>query len=284
VEMMNWLDRLERKYRRYAIPNLMSYIVGITGVVYVVAYILDLSGAFLERLELYPSEVLQGEIWRLVTYIFIPPSASPIFIAFVLYFYYIIGASLEHEWGSFRFNLYYILGMIGTTMAVLFTGGPGTSTYLNLSLFLAFAYIYPDYQILLFFILPIKVKYLAWINWFFIITTIITAPLPDKVAAIVSIINYLIFFGKDIVTGMHSRNRAYNNKRKFKSKTQVKTISHKCTVCGITPEVDPKMDFRYCPECDGLKCYCKEHIKNHEHIKKEEVMGKIIEFPKSNNE
>lgn len=266
---MNFIDKLERKYHKYAIQNLMTYIVGITGFVYLVSNFLDTSGTFIEKLILYPEAIMRGEIWRLITYIFIPPASSPIFVIFALYFYYIIGTSLEHAWGSFRFNLYYLLGMIGTTIAALITGY-GTPLYLNLSLFLAFAYIYPNYEVLLFFILPIKIKYLAYINWGFIVVTIITQPLPDKAAAIASLVNYFIFFGKDIFIHAKIRNHAHKNKKDFKSKViELRPLQHKCTVCGITPEDDPNMEFRYCSECDGLKCYCMNHIKNHEHIKDE---------------
>lgn len=263
---MNWIDKLEKRFNRYAIPNLMLYIVSITGFVYLVSNLLDQSGIFLDKLTLYPEAIMRGEVWRLITYIFIPPASSPIFIVFILYFYYIIGISLEHEWGSFRFNLYYLLGMVGTTIAALITGS-ATSVYLNLSLFLAFAYIYPNFEMLLFFILPIKVKYLAYFEWVFIIITIVTQPIPYKAAAIASLINYFIFFGNDIFKNARNKNIAYNSKNKFKSKIDIKPLSHKCTVCGITPEDDPNMEFRYCSECEGLKCYCMNHIKNHKHIK-----------------
>ncbi|QCX32902.1 rhomboid family intramembrane serine protease [Caloramator sp. E03] len=263
---MSWIDKLERKFNKYAIPNLMLYIVSITGFVYLVSYFLDQSGTFLDKLTLYPDAIIRGEVWRLITYIFIPPASSPIFIIFILYFYYIIGISLEHEWGSFRFNLYYLLGMAGTTIAALITGY-ATYVYLNLSLFLAFAYIYPNFEMLLFFIIPVKVKYLAYFEWIFIIITLVTQPIPYKAAAIASLINYFIFFGKDIFESSRNKNIAYNNKTKFKSKMDIKPLSHKCTVCGITPEDDPNMEFRYCSECEGLKCYCMNHIKNHEHIK-----------------
>ncbi|MCX7884319.1 MAG: rhomboid family intramembrane serine protease [Caloramator sp.] len=263
---MNWIDQLEKKYRKYAIPNLMTYIVGITGLVYLISNFLDPTGNFIEKIALYPSAVMKGEIWRLITYIFIPPSSSPVFIIFALYFYYLIGTTLEHEWGSFRFNLYYILGMIGATVAALITGY-ADNIYLNLSLFLAFAYIYPDFEILLFFILPIKIKYLAYINWFFIIFGILFGSISSKAAAIASLINYFIFFGKDIFIDLKHKNHAYNKKKSFKEKAKVIPLTRKCTICGITPEEDPNMEFRFCSECEGLHCYCMNHIKNHEHIK-----------------
>lgn len=259
---MNWLDKLERKYGRFSIKNLMTYIISLNALVYMLTYVLKLP---VDNLILYPELVLKGEVWRLITYIFIPPSASLFWIIFVLYFYYMIGNSLEHEWGSFKFNIYYFMGMLGTTIAAFISGSGTTATYLNLSLFLAFAYIYPNYEILLFFILPIKVKYLAWLNWIFIGFTIIFQPLPLKLAAIVSIINYFVFFGKDMVTGAKNRKYVYENRKRFKYSVPKNASIHKCTVCGITEKDNPNMEFRYCSKCEGDYEYCMEHLHNHQH-------------------
>lgn len=215
---MKWIDKLERKFGRYAIKNLMTYIVILNAVVYMFMMIPGVN--IIDKLMLDPSLVLKGEIWRLVTYIFIPPSASPIFIVFVLYFYYIIGSNLENEWGSFRFNLYYFLGMIGTTIAAFITKGGATPTYINLSLFLAFAHLYPDFQVMLFFILPIKVKYLAWLDWIVIAYSVIFEPVPYKVAAVVSVINFLIFFGPDVVDGIKLKRQVRQNRKRFFSEIE----------------------------------------------------------------
>lgn len=215
---MKWIDKLERKFGRYAIKNLMTYIVILNAVVYMFMMIPGVN--IVDKLMLDPSLVLKGEIWRLVTYIFIPPSASPIFIVFVLYFYYIIGSNLENEWGSFRFNLYYFLGMIGTTIAAFITKGGATPTYINLSLFLAFAHLYPDFQVMLFFILPIKVKYLAWLDWIVIAYSVIFEPVPYKVAAVVSVINFLIFFGPDVVDGIKLKRQVRQNRKRFFSEIE----------------------------------------------------------------
>ncbi|MEC9487937.1 MAG: rhomboid family intramembrane serine protease [Halanaerobium sp.] len=264
---MKWIGRLERRFGKYAIPNLMSYIVGLNFVVYLLTYF-EPTGRVLSYLVLRPSLVLKGEIWRLFTYIFIPPRTSPIFIIFVLYFYYLIGSSLENQWGTFRFNLYYLLGYLGTTIGAFISGGSTTPIYLNLSLFLAFARLYPDFQILLFFIIPLKVKYLAYINAFFIVWAIIGEPLPIKIAALVAIANYLIFFGRDIVEDLTRRKKVSENRRRFERgiKKEGEPI-HRCTVCGITEQDAPEMEFRYCTGCDGYHEYCMEHLHNHEHIK-----------------
>lgn len=263
---MNWLDRLERKFGRFAIKNLMTYIIGLNGFVFLLIILLN-NPYFVAKLWLDPDLVLKGEVWRLVTYIFIPPTTSVLWIIFILYFYYMIGSALEHEWGSFRFNVYYFLGMIATTIAAFITGSGTTGVFINLSLFLAFAKIYPDYEILIFFVLPVKMKYLAYLNWFYIGYTVITQPITLKIAAIVSIINYFIFFGKDIITRGKVKRNVINNRVNFhNNKPKIKTM-HKCEVCGITEADDPQMEFRYCSKCEGYHEYCINHLHNHEHIK-----------------
>ncbi len=215
---MKWIDRLERKFGRYAIKNLMTYIVILNAVVYMLMMIPGTN--LLSKFVLEPSLVLKGEIWRLITYIFIPPSTSPIFIIFVLYFYYMIGSNLENEWGSFRFNLYYFLGMLGTTIATFITGGGATPLYINLSLFLAFAHLYPNFEVLLLFIIPIKVKYLALINWIVIAWSVIFEPVPYKIAAVVSVVNFLIFFGPDIVDNIKLKRQVRKNRKRFFSEIE----------------------------------------------------------------
>ncbi len=262
---MNLLDWLERKLGRYAIRQLMVYIIGINGLVYFLSFAHPESNA-ISKLALDPRLVMKGEVWRLFTYIFIPPATSILWIFFILYFYYIVGTGLEHAWGSFRFNIYYFAGMAATAAAAFIVGKGTTALYLNLSLFLAFAYVYPNYEILLFFFVPVKVKYLAWANWAFIAFTVLSAPLPAKAAAVVSVLNYFLFFGKDIVNATSS----YQRRRHFRSLSAVppKKSVHKCTICGMTENDDITMEFRYCSRCDGDYEYCMPHLKTHEHVKR----------------
>ena len=211
---MKWLDKLERKFGRYAIRNLMMYIIALNMAVYLIM-LTDRTGWVIRKLMLIPSLVLKGEIWRLLTYIFIPPESSMVFIFFVLYFYYLIGTSLEQQWGSFKFNVYYLIGMLGTTIAAFITGKGATGVYLNLSLFLAFAYMYPNYEILLFFFIPVKVKYLGWLNIAFIAYAVLTEPLPGKAAALASIINFIVFFGRDFINFIKTKIQVHRNRKKF---------------------------------------------------------------------
>lgn len=264
---MKWLDRLERKFGHFAIKGLMTYIVGLNAIVFFLMRI-DTTGAFVNKLVLYPQRVLKGEVWRLITYVFIPPSTSPLWIIILLYFYYMVGNALEHEWGSFRFNIYYLVGMLGTTIAAFFTPWGTTAVYLNLSLFLAFARLFPDFELLLFFVLPVKVKYLAWLNWGLIAYTVVFGIIPDKIAAVVSIVNYFVFFGKDIVTRTKTSRKAYSNRKRFRSELPRNFTMHKCTICGITEKDNPHMEFRYCVDCEGDYEYCMDHLNSHEHVKK----------------
>ena len=216
---MQWLNKLERKYRKYAIKNLIVYIIVFNALI----YILDLvapAGLSIDSLVLYRDLVLQGELWRLITYIFIPPSTSPLWIIFVLYFYYLVGTGLEQAWGPFKFNLYYLLGMIGTTAAAFITGAGYTGVYLNLSLFLAFAFLFPDFQVLLFFILPVKVKYLAWLNWAMLAGVMIFQRLPHKLAALAAVLNYFLFFGPDLYRQLRLKNKIWHNRKRFFSEVR----------------------------------------------------------------
>lgn len=210
---MKWLNKLERKFGRYAISNLMYYIIGITMAVYVVQYILNISLDY--YLAFIPSFIMRGQFWRIITFIFIPPASSIVMIAFVMYFYYMMGTTLEQEWGTFKFNIYYLFGMLGTIFAAFITGS-GTSVYLNLSLFLAFAYLFPNVEILLFFILPVKVKWIAYLDWIYFAFSLIFGTMSTRVAAIASLINFFIFFGDDFINYIKNQKRYGATRRNFK--------------------------------------------------------------------
>lgn len=210
---MNWLWKLEKQISKYAIKNLMYYIVALNGLAFVL-YML-FGSEFIARLYLVPGAVFSGEIWRLFTFIFIPPSFSLIWIIFALYFYYMIGSSLEHEWGEAKFNLYYLFGVIGTIAASFLTNSYGTATYLNLSLFLAFAHLFPDYQVMLFLMIPVKMKYLAYLNWAFFAYTIIIGPMSARIFAIVSLINFFIFFFRDFTGGVRHKKQVMDTRKNY---------------------------------------------------------------------
>ncbi|SHF12550.1 rhomboid family intramembrane serine protease [Alkalibacter saccharofermentans] len=210
---MNWLQKLERKISRFAIHNLMYYIVALTGLVFILS--MFFGSEFISRLYFFPAAIMRGEIWRVITFVFIPPSFSPIWIIFALYFYYMIGKTLEQQWGTARFNLYYLFGVAGTVVASLIAGTVGMPTYLNLSLFLAFAHLFPDFQVLLFLIIPVKMKYLAYLNWFFFGMTILTGSMSERVAAIVALANFFIFFYGDFTRGIKRRTSTNDTRTDF---------------------------------------------------------------------
>ncbi|NLP36225.1 MAG: rhomboid family intramembrane serine protease [Firmicutes bacterium] len=217
--MKAWLNRLERKYGRYAIKNLMFYLVIANAVVYVFRYF----GGNLQlynSLMLVPQLVLRGQIWRLLTFIAIPPSDSLIFIFFALYFYYLIGSNLEREWGSVKFNLFYLCGMVGTILASFITGHPATAYYLNLSLFLAFAHLYPDFQLMIYFILPVKIKYLGYLAWIYLGLVILTGAFALKLFASIPILTFLIFFGRDLQRNLQLKRQVRQNRKHFLSEVR----------------------------------------------------------------
>lgn len=271
--LLNWIDGLERKYKRFAIKGLIRYLVIGTAFVFAVMLLGGRNGeVVIEKLSLDISRIKNWEVWRLVTFIFIPPTKS-IFIVFVLYLLYMFGNSLERYWGSFRLTLYYLIGMLSAIAAAIITKGTGSSQFLNLSIFMAFAYLYPNFELLLFFILPVKVKYLAWLNVVFILFSIAFSSLGIKIAAVMSFMNFFVFFGKDIWdkwVSPHIRNFKKKQKRKkFKviAPQKPKSIEFvlKCSKCGKTSKEHPELIFAYCPRCGSDYVYCQEHLNNHDH-------------------
>ncbi len=182
---------------RFYISGLMKIIVfGMAGV-----FLLDLffsrSVTASDLLSFNKALILQGQVWRLVTFVFIPEGTSPIFIFFTLYFYYLIGTALENRWGSRRFNLYYLIGILGADLGGMLTGY-GTSHYLNLSLFLAFACLYPDFEILLFFVLPVKIKYIAYLDAAYLAYRLFFLSWAGRGSVLLSFLPFFLFFGEDL--------------------------------------------------------------------------------------
>ncbi|MGI6668110.1 MAG: hypothetical protein ACOX4M_01265 [Acetivibrionales bacterium] len=178
-----------------------------------------------------------------------------------------IGSTLEREWGSFKFNIYYLAGVLGT-IGASFIGGLGSAAFLNYSLIFAFSYLYPDFQILMFFFIPIKIKYLAIFYALYIVYAFRFAPLLGLITLGGSALNFVLFFGKDIIAGIFSRQKSYRKHREFNAKKPKIVVIHRCTVCGRTEWDDKNLEFRYCVDCDGDYEYCMDHLYTHEHIKK----------------
>ena len=211
---MNWLDKLERRGRKLAIPGLMKIVVIGMALVFV-CNLLFPQANLLYYLAFSPALILQGQVWRVFTFVFLPPDSSLLFIVFALYFYYLIGTSLENAWGSFRFTLYYFIGMLGAIIAGFLTGR-ATNSYLNLSLFFAFAAVYPDMQVLLFFLIPIKVKWLAIIDAVLFAVQLIFADWATRAAVIASLANFFIFFGPALFTRLKNYRRREDWRRQMR--------------------------------------------------------------------
>lgn len=283
---MKFLDKMQRKFGKYAISNLMQYIIAI----YILGAVINLINPLFYRmyLSLDISKVLEGQIWRLVTFL-VAPQGIDIFLLISLYLYYMIGTSLERAWGAFRFNLYFLSGIllqiVAATIIYVGTGQVlGNSLDLiNQTLFFAFATVYPNMQLLLFFIIPIKIKYLAWIYAalfaYDVITMMISGNWLFALAVIVALANFLIFY---FATRNYRKISPKEFKRKANYKRQVRnaynpdnvvqfrgksTITrHKCSVCGRTELDDENLEFRFCSKCDGNYEYCMEHLYTHEHV------------------
>ena len=209
---MKLLDRLDYKFGRKAIRGLMLYIVIGMAIVFVSDFILyPQIGVTLSELFAFDRDLIfSGQVWRVLTFVFLPPDASAIFMIFALYFYWLIGTSLESAWGALRFDIYYFVGVLGTVAGGLITGY-ATNHYLNLSLFFAFAMLYPDFEVRLFFFLPLKIKWLALLDVLLFAVSFVFSSWGGRVSMIVAILNFALFFGGDLI----GRIKGWNRKRKF---------------------------------------------------------------------
>lgn len=259
------LNRLERRFGGFAIPHVTIGLIMLQVVVYVLTFARP---EIQQGLYLVPALVMQGQAWRLITFLAVPPVTNPVFAFFFWYFFFLMGNALESFWGTFRYNLYLLLGYLAT-VAVSFAVPQAASSngFLQASVFLAFAFLNPEFQIFLFFILPIRIKWLALVTWLYYGWILITGPWISKFLVLASIFNYLIFFATDIRDRIKTgrRSMAFQASRFAGSRAPDEPF-HRCVICGITDRTHPDMDFRYCVECAGGSCYCTEHIRNHQHI------------------
>ena len=281
---MNWLDKLERKFGRYAIRNLPLYIV----MLYAIGAVLNIltKGSYYYYVALNPYMILHGQIWRLVSWVLIPPSGLDIFTIIMLFFYYSLGTALERTWGEFRYNVYIFSGILFTVIGAFllyFIGGLQISLYgasiistyyINLSIFLAFAANYPDMQVLLYFVIPIKIKWMAYLDIAYLAYNFIRVSgygaWAVRMMILVSLLNFIIFF-------FMTRNyktispREIHRKQQFKKAVHPKMTpnitKHKCAICGRTENDGDDLEFRFCSKCNGNYEYCQEHLFTHTHIK-----------------
>lgn len=234
------------------------------------------------------AKILQGEVWRLFSYVFTYSTSSIFLTAVSLVCYFSLGRAIENLWGTLRFNLFYFTGVILMDIYGLITGCDANVYYLNLSLFLSYATLYPNAQFLLLFIIPVKAWVFAVFDLVVTLLDVLVYPFPYNLFPLVALANYFLFFGKDVVNVFPISWRA-NFARLFRKRKKAapgaKTIpfptagsyeattatvkapyTHRCTTCGRTDISNPELEFRYCSRCNGYFCYCEEHISTHTHV------------------
>ena len=273
------VERFCALHPRLGIPGLMRYIVGANAVIYLLS--LFARGGSLNFLCMDPASVLRGELWRIVTYVLLPTNGG-IFLVISLFFYYWLGESLERLWGSTKFTVYYVSGTLLTALASLLAyliDGISVpiygAVYVNTALFLAFALNYPDAMVNIYFISPVKMKWLAALEGILYALSVVTAIAArmwgQALMPIVALLNLFVFFTPDFLrkadrVKAHTRPQAVQFRRAVKEQQRQKGYHHKCSVCGRTDTDYPDLQFRYCSKCAGYHCFCEDHIFNHTHF------------------
>ena len=277
--IMRQIDRFCITHPRFGIPNLILYIVIGNAVVWLFG-MMDSSRTLISLLQ-FNAELIftKGQIWRLLTFILVPSGGGGLFFFLMLYFYYFIGNTLEKQWGSGKFTIYYLSGMLFNIifgiLIWMITGRsiPVSNEYLNLSMFFAFATLYPETMVLLFFIIPIKIKWLAYIDAGFFVLEMIMNPFPQNLLPLIALLNYFMFCGEwliDIIRPARKTNNTIDFKKAAKkyNKAQAnKPYTRKCEVCGKTDRDYPELEFRFCSRCAGYHCFCIDHINSPIHFK-----------------
>ena len=278
------VDRFCARHPRFGIPNLMRYIVIGTAAIFLLQmFVTDTTALNFLYFDL--NALLRGEVWRVLSFIFVPNTTRPFMLLIELYFYYWIGSTLERQWGTAKFNLYYFSGvlltLIGVSVASLLSGHSlllSGTYYINLSMFLAFACLFPNTQVLLFFILPIKMKWLAIADvalvGYDIITYAVQGAWYGVIQPLIALLNFAVFIYPEVHylaerRRYQHRPQTVNFKKAVKTEQKEKGYIHKCAVCGRTDTDYPNLDFRYCSKCAGYHCFCSDHIFTHVHFTEE---------------
>ena len=282
-KLYDGVQRFCAAHPRFGIPNLMRVIVIGNVAVYVLMLLTQANDAnALSFLTFNLNALLHGEVWRLVTFVFVPAYSSPFALLISLYFYYWIGSTLERQWGTAKFTLYYISGVlltaVGVLIASLISGQSYTvagSYYVNLSMFFAFAFLFPDTQVLLFFIVPIKMKWLAYLDAALFTVDVVRSLLAGNwggaLLPVIALLNFAVFIWPEVHylanrTRQQYSPRTVQFKQAVKQQEKEKGYHHKCAVCGRTDTDYPDLQFRYCSKCAGYHCFCQDHINNHIHF------------------
>ena len=275
---MRLVERFAYRHPRFGIPNLMRYIC-IGNVGFWILGVLLRNTVLLSYITFDAQAILHGQVWRLISFMFYPISESMIFALLAFYFYYWMGSTLEQYWGTVQFNIYILLGWLFTVLygfLVYFITGSSpqiTGYYLYMSMFFAFATLFPDMQVMLFMIIPIKMKWLALVDALYFAAVILLGmpSFPQNLLPLVAVLNYFVFFGAELWSRLPRRASAetVNFRResaRIRREQKHELYRHKCAVCGRTDVSNPELEFRYCSRCAGYHCFCQEHINNHIHF------------------
>lgn len=308
------MNSFERKFGKYAINNLPLMMIMCYGVGYIIKFI---NPSFLNYLTLNPYAIIHGQVWRILTWLIVPPNESNIFfILIMLFFYYSIGTSLERTWGTYQFNVYMFSGILFTlagSFLLLAYGyvfdklqmtmyGPKeyfaivaiyfSTYYVNMSIFLAYAATFPNAQVLLFFIIPVKVKWMGIVYGVLLAFSFLGGNIYMKVALGASLLNFAVFWLRSR-KGLHYSPKQIKRRMEFRRSYETgrsntgsygagggtfsgsndntrmgRTVTrHKCAICGRTELDSPNMQFRFCSKCEGNYEYCEDHLYIHTHIK-----------------
>ncbi|MBD5460933.1 MAG: rhomboid family intramembrane serine protease [Lachnospiraceae bacterium] len=293
---MRPMSRFEKKFGRYAIPNLTTILILFYAVGYLLQYMFP---ELLNYMTLNPYLILHGQVWRLITWVVVPPSMGGILsVLIMMYFYWFLGTTLERTWGTWRYNVYMFSGMFFTILGSFAALGISyliyddvwwelasnigvmyfNTSYINMSIFLAFAVTFPEMQVLLMFIIPIKVKWMGlvygvMIVWQFIEgakidlgVMVLDISLFSRMAIVFSLLNFIVFYltSRRLIISPKQIHRRQEFKREVHRSAKV--TRHKCAICGRTDESDPDMEFRFCSKCNGNYEYCQDHLFTHRHV------------------
>lgn len=276
----NFGKNFERKFSKYAIPNLSLYLI----IGYAFGYLIQIiNSSLLDYLALDPVMILHGQVWRLFTWILVPPTTQNLFFTIItLYFYYSIGTTLERIWGAYRYNCYLFSGMLFTVLGsfilygIFAAMGAGNVSfgdsfntyYVNMSIFLAFAATLPDMQVLLMFIIPVKVKYMGIIYGVYLVLECLMGGIINWVIIGSSLLNFVVFFITSRRTTQRMSPKQIKRRQEFKTQVRhtARITRHKCAICGRTEETNPELEFRFCSKCNGNYEYCQDHLFTHKHV------------------
>lgn len=289
------MNKFEKRFGRYAIPNLTTILIACYALGYVLQMVMPNA---LNYLTLNPYLIVRGQIWRLLTWIIVPPSTGNILSTLLmLYFYWSLGTTLERTWGTYRYNVYIFSGMLFTVLGAFVAMGVSyfvygdawslmtqagslffSTYYINMSIFLAFAVTFPNMQVLLMFIIPIKVKWMGVVYGVLILyeflqggsvyagNYLLDCSMFARIAIASSLLNFVVFYftSRRVLLSPKQMHRRAEFKREVRQAQKI--TRHKCTICGQTEETNPELEFRFCSKCNGNYEYCQEHLFTHQHV------------------